>query len=742
MVTYTFYLDGVPTAGFQLYSKGFIGGITDYAVSNGSGVITSAAHFDHLQNPNALPAVQAAYAGLKGIDPRDDPDPFSPVPRGDGITDVRFFLATIQVRVRWKAGATTTLLTDRWVGGGFNEWNGKPPPYSLPDFGVKRQLWSHGAVKGFFASTLTDASGIAKYLALFGVAFRDGTIWRLHSPATDESGAVSGRGRFDLKLALRKRERARLAYGDALNISGSTALFLPNNAPYGDVHYVRQLAPNAFGTPGTTDAGYGLSLDYGSAWNPSTGQLDLSGLPGLLTHDYEQSAAVTVLDAAGSPINAATVSFGSGFFTGVTDGAGKVTIPCLPRGSWVKDPDTASSDPVTEILLADASAYPATASSPDSAPHLVTQERAESGSFTLRYAGKSGNTLTGIEGQTGGTGLRENDLYGGEVATLPYSDLAVSVGGTPYTILHASPSALYVHEESQAAIQLTVAPGGTPAPDEDPEGLDLPQDKTGEPYFTAATKTRTEEWLSVGMESDFSRRTAQEAVLSTFSQVLLEDGRRIQHAISSGALRQWITDDLWETSEGPETLAADAAYATCLLREDPDGLLISWPVTSAGAVKRLLSADGGETWTGPEAAATLPSGRPERGDARYLADRWVRAHPMGSGITLYQSFDGTEWEDAGAIAATGKYPWLLVLPTESLLCLYHDGGAIKSRYGHEADGAWTWESAVTVASVPETGPVGFANAQKALCWFRNGSDLPVFYSSFDGGATWEAGSEG
>jgi hypothetical protein len=312
-VTIYSYLDGSLTDGFQFYNRNAIfGTVLDYGVTgdDGTGTLIPAAPLTYCQNPNATPDVQTLYPGLYGIDPTEG-DEFSVLPwvgvPYDGLaTRWRFFFGTLQVNPRWKVGGTTVNLSDRWVGGGYYAWTGY-------DIGrgqeVNRQEWSHGSAVGAKDYTLSDDSGLATYIGLFGIALffpNDGSghfnVWKLYGPA-DAAGAltVSGRGGYDLSFVLRQNELARTSiyYDGAAATAGGA--FVPTMQPYDGVHTIRQRNAGE-----DADAGFGLSVDYGAAWDAASGMLDLSGITSPVAFDYEQTGRVTVRDGAQNPISGRT----------------------------------------------------------------------------------------------------------------------------------------------------------------------------------------------------------------------------------------------------------------------------------------------------------------------------------------------------------------------------------------------------------------------------------------------------
>lgn len=762
MPNYEVFVDGVSEGGFQALT------------SSGSSVIAAGGSFivgnaTAIQRPNVTPALDAVYAPLKGVAAGDYRDPWVYLPAYPAMTDVRIFIRKAQLRIRWDDGAGgLTPISGRWVGGGV-DWSG-PATYlsgrlqnalsptkwfhflgEKPPFDPKDPLGlNRNRASGIYDYGLTDDTGICTAYFCVGIAIGypnfsfSATIWDLFYPGLPagllrdpsepqvDDPAEAGFGDIGFLLFARQKQQALYLSEHYITTAGYAMMKFPYAGD--EAHYSRQLTPDL-----DADGGNGWGVNYTTDWVSGTGMLAMAPAP-IADHDYRQGINVELKDNAGAPVAGAAVTFGP--FSGTTGVDGKVTIDAVPLGSWLVPQTTKSVDPFTSLELEDASGY-ASASPPS--PHLVPPHTT-AGEIGVTYTGKSGNTLTGVKaGTPAGPGspstvLTGLDVDGGEVATLPYADFHIEKAGVVY-----ADTSLYIYEDEYVEWGGRTDGDGDPDQTIDGDGLDYAQDPFGEPYLTESREPEVIEWTGLEMERDFGQKKALSETLKCPSQVILADHRRLLLGIVDGAARLWTTDDAYETDQtgGSVLLSDDRTWTKGLLRLDPDGNTVkAWLTDDAGQVYVSESPDGGETWGTPASAVTLTAGRQERGDVRHDGSSWLRAHPEGTALKLYSSPDGEEWTDEGEISADGNFPWLLCLPDGSLGCLYHDGAGVVFRSGTEDAGGWTWADPVSVATVDPTGPAGFANGQKLLAAYRTSKTEVGFSVSFDGGETWQEGSEG
>lgn len=748
MPLYTVYLDGTPTGGFQADT---LGGFGNNDLVPEAPVVIPAIGYNsgsdrlyNIQRPNVVPSLQAMYPGVYGVDATVSRDNWLFLPQyvSPGITDIRIFVRTLRVRVRWDDTVNPpTTIPDRWVGGTV-EWSGN---FEWPYVVYNIARW--GSQDGLIEYTLTDSTGIATLYAAVGIAVKDGGAWKLYSPANDGGrGFTIGYSVINPSLAVLQKAAAPFGpdYGpghalDAVNrtVGGLTVEY---DRPWGvdEGHYYRttNLGHSA-------DGGHGWGIDYGSAWNPATGILSYS-IPALVDHDYHQSAILNVVDASLTPISAATVSFGP--YSGMTDAMGNVTIPAIPRGSTAAPLLHPAFAVITDLEVEDASIYPASAGAFDyEAPAMKLIHHSPVAYFGLTYTGKTGNVLNGIKSRmlADPAAIFQVELQGGEPVTLPYTDFKVQKGAVVYRDAAGGDPPMWIFEDEDTKQNFRADVAGGPDNAIDGEGLDLHADPFGEPHLLDGREPQV--WRLEGreMDRDFGQQAVMDETATSLSGVVLPDHRRLLHAIQGGESRLWTSDDAWDTDQsGTSTLLSNAhAYTKGILREGPDGGLHAWLV-AGGQVYLSRSGDGGETWASASSVTTLPAQRDERGDTRHDGERWYRAHPEGSGLTLYSSYDGEEWASEGAISPDGSFPWLLAHPDGSLVVLYHDGAGLVSRTGGDSTGSWVWSSANPIAATDPTGVAGFVTGTKILAAWRVGKSDVKFAVSFDAGETWQDGSEG
>jgi hypothetical protein len=427
----------------------------------------------------------------------------------------------------------------------------------------------------------------------------------------------------------------------------------------------------------------------------------------------------------------------------------------------VKDVAGMANGTVTSLPLADATDYAASIGATDAEQPSLKQQRAaflpndpDGFEFFLTYTGKAGDMLTGVKGPDGlsATGVSKSDLYGGEVATLPYVDFTVEVSGSPVTL--AGTPRLYVYEERGGDVTITTGTATDGSIDAD--GLDCCKDPFGEPFFHESREPVTKEHVGVDMEAYIVPKDALTETIKCPSECILADGERLLGAVQGGVVKLWRTRDLWATSTGPETISSLHTFREVLLRLGPDGMVNAHLTRDDGQVYLALSPDGGDTWTDADGVAgqlteltDLPACRFERGDLRHDGcASWLRVHPWSGstsspGVNLYISDDGgVTWRFDSVVDLQAKWPWLIIMPDHSLLCAYHDGSHIACKVGLPDGSGYAWEPKVQIAASDVTGPVGMANGQKVLLAFRYGKDVVRFFKSLDDGTTWEEGSEG
>ncbi len=724
---------------------------------------------------------------------------YASVPYTDPLTTddlVRMWFVKVQLKVRWNSedGAHPDLypLQERAVGGGNEEWAGVfggqgyggailrnqswyidgQDPYSAtfrpPDWQVRDQhyyQWSpedpaNAYDHGYVPWGYTDTNGIVTYrfLAAWAIGKSNGAggyDWTLFRPGTSDYGEVQNISFFTAARGFLARNGLNFWYGWDPYYPWFTL---------DEDHVYRQRQHTA-----DVDDGHNWRVDY-TTWNAATGTLTTPAVS-MPIHSYRQAIKLRVLDSNGDPIQGVSVTYGStGEFSGSTDENGEATVYGVPRGStlatilpWLKwgEPSTldmygkfSNSAPVSNMPLQDASIFsgesiaylkPSTwgAHYGVTYPILVPNDNAPAD--TEAYVIKPRTTATF---QVVGSALDDVDwafsatyLNGGEVVTLPW-EITLTKDATTLTLSRC------VWEDCINDIgDITLTVDNTDS-DVLPMDMDVAQwlDEK-EPYLTDCRMAFAQTWVPVDLERSWGKGgyLLRAGRITCPSRVLLPDHSHLLMGVQNEQVKLWAADiDRWDRySAEPLVVAADTPYAGVVQRLSWEGSVVyAWATATDGTVKSLVSLDG--TWSLPQPVSSLPTCKPQRIDVRTDGMEWMAVCPEASGkIQLYRSTNAEDWTLDSEIAATGDYPWFVITPIETLLCIWYDGTGISARTGVWNGTAYAWESPVTVAaSAPEGGAVCFCTHTKAVVAVRRDRESLSFYRSFDFGTTWEEGSYG